>query len=249
MICEREAEIEAFVPREYWTIDAQGEHTAQSFPLKLVEFHGRKVEQFSFTDETGARKAEQSLRSAAGPQGALTVHQVDRKQRRRNPAPPFTTSTLQQEASRKLGFSAQRTMRLAQQLYEGVDIGEGSVGLITYMRTDSVSLAADAVQEIRAVIERLYGKEAVADEVRVYQHQVEERSGSARSDPPDLGGHRTGRASRANSIPISTSCTRSSGSAPSPARWRMPCTTPWRWTCWPAATARSAICCAPTARR
>jgi DNA topoisomerase-1 len=169
MICEREAEIAAFEPREYWSIDAVGEHSEQSFPLKLIEFGGDKVEQFSFTNEAAARAAEQSIKAAAGPAGALTVLQVDRKQRRRNPAPPFTTSTLQQEASRKLGFSAQRTMRIAQQLYEGVDTGEGNVGLITYMRTDSVSLAAEAVQEIRSVIARLYGAEAVAEEVRVYK--------------------------------------------------------------------------------
>ena len=169
MICEREAEIAAFEPREYWSIDAVGEHSEQSFPLKLVEFRGNKVEQFSFTNQAVARDAEQTLKAAAGPAGALTVLQVDRKQRRRNPAPPFTTSTLQQEASRKLGFSAQRTMRVAQQLYEGVDIGEGNVGLITYMRTDSVSLAAEAVQEIRQVIARLYGPEAVAEEIRVYK--------------------------------------------------------------------------------
>jgi DNA topoisomerase-1 len=97
------------------------------------------------------------------------VATIDRKQRRRNPAPPFTTSTMQQEASRKLGFSAQRTMRLAQQLYEGIDIGEGSVGLITYMRTDSLTLAGEAVTEIRATIEKLYGRESVAEEVRVYK--------------------------------------------------------------------------------
>jgi DNA topoisomerase-1 len=169
MICEREAEIAAFEPREYWSIDAVGEHSEQSFPLKLIEFSGQKVEQFSFTNGAVARDAEQSLRAAAGPAGALTVLQVDRKQRRRNPAPPFTTSTLQQEASRKLGFSAQRTMRVAQQLYEGIDTGEGSVGLISYMRTDSVSLAAEAVQEIRQVIAKLYGAEAVAEEVRVYK--------------------------------------------------------------------------------
>src|ERR1700733_11959241 len=169
MICEREAEIAAFEPREYWSIDAVGEHSEQSFPLKLVEFRGNKVEQFSFTNQAVARDAEQTLKAAAGPLGALTVLQVDRKQRRRNPAPPFTTSTLQQEASRKLGFSAQRTMRIAQQLYEGVDTGEGNVGLITYMRTDSVSLAAEAVKEIREVIAKLYGAEAVAEEVRVYK--------------------------------------------------------------------------------
>jgi DNA topoisomerase-1 len=169
MICEREEEIAAFVPQEYWSIDAQGEHSQQTFPLKLVEYQGRKVEQFSFTDAAAAREAEQALRSAAGPAAALRVFAVDRKQRRRNPSPPFTTSTLQQEASRKLGFSASRTMRLAQQLYEGIDIGEGSVGLITYMRTDSVTLAAEAVTEMRAVIERVYGPEAVASEIRIYR--------------------------------------------------------------------------------
>jgi DNA topoisomerase-1 len=169
MICEREQEIEAFKPQEYWSIDAEGEHSAQAFPLKLVEFAGHKVEQFSFADEHTARAAENALLSAAGPGRQLHVAGVDRKQRRRNPAPPFTTSTLQQEASRKLGYSAQRTMRLAQQLYEGVDVGEGSVGLITYMRTDSVSLAAEAVTEIRTVIARLYGKDALAEEPRVYK--------------------------------------------------------------------------------
>ncbi len=169
MICEREDEIAAFVPQEYWTIDAEGEHSEQTFPLKLVEYAGRKVEQFSFGNEGSARDTESAVRSACGPSGELKVLTIDRKQRRRNPSPPFTTSTLQQEASRKLGFSAQRTMRTAQQLYEGVDIGEGSVGLITYMRTDSVTLAAEAVTEMRATIERLYGKEAVAEEVRVYK--------------------------------------------------------------------------------
>jgi DNA topoisomerase-1 len=168
MICEREAEIQAFVPREYWTLEAEGEHTAQTFPLKLVEYTGRKVEQFSFTNEGSAREVENAIRTAATG-GALRVLTIDRKQRRRNPSPPFTTSTLQQEAARKLGFSAQRTMRLAQQLYEGVDFGEGSIGLITYMRTDSLNLANEAVAEIRSVVERQYGKEALADEVRVYK--------------------------------------------------------------------------------
>src|SRR5450432_2644052 len=167
MICEREDEIAAFVAREYWSIDAELEHSAQKFPGKLVEYQGAKVEQFSFTTEQQARDVERTLNGDA--RGELGVLTVDRKQRKRNPAPPFTTSTLQQEAARKLGFSAQKTMRVAQQLYEGVDIGEGSVGLITYMRTDSVSLAAEAVQEMREVIAKLYGPEAVAGEVRVYK--------------------------------------------------------------------------------
>ena len=167
MICEREDEIAGFKPQEYWTIDAELEHSEQKFPAKLVEYRGGKVEQFSFTTESAAREAVSTLTGAAG--GRLTVLGVDRKQRRRNPAPPFTTSTLQQEASRKLGFSAQKTMRVAQQLYEGVDIGEGAVGLITYMRTDSLNLAQEAVAQIREVIVKLYGQEALAEEVRVYR--------------------------------------------------------------------------------
>ncbi|MEY4762795.1 MAG: hypothetical protein RLZZ200_2651 [Pseudomonadota bacterium] len=167
MICERDEAIEAFKPQEYWTLDAEGEHSAVRFPLKLVEYKGQKVEQFSFTNEGAARDVEATLSAAAN--GSLSILTIDRKQRRRNPSPPFTTSTLQQEAARKLNFSAQRTMRLAQQLYEGVDFGEGAVGLITYMRTDSVSLAAEAVTEIRETIQKLYGKEGLADEVRVFK--------------------------------------------------------------------------------
>jgi DNA topoisomerase I len=176
MICEREAEIQAFIAQEYWTIDGEGSHTAQAFPLKLIEYRGQKVEQFSFTNESQAREVERTIQAAARGEapadapGQLRVIAIDRKQRRRNPAPPFTTSTLQQEAARKLSFNARRTMRLAQQLYEGLDIGEdGTVGLITYMRTDSVSLAAEAIQEIREVATRLYGKSEVADEPRIYK--------------------------------------------------------------------------------
>ena len=178
MICEREAEIEAFRAQEYWTLDGEGEHSRQSFPLKLIEYGGAKVEQFSFTNEPMAREVERTNQTAAGggfqyegrgTPGALTVLAIDRKQRRRNPAPPFTTSTLQQEAARKLGFNARRTMRLAQQLYEGIDIGEGAVGLITYMRTDSVSLAAEAIGEIRQVAVKLYGAEAIDPEPRFYK--------------------------------------------------------------------------------
>ncbi len=185
MICEREEEIAAFVAQEYWTLQGECTHRSPRFPLKLTEYAGRKVEQFSFTNEAQAREVERSIREAAreahegeaAPQsgdgsdrlGQLRVVAVDRKQRRRTPAPPFTTSTLQQEAARKLGYNARRTMRLAQQLYEGVDLGEGHVGLITYMRTDSVSLAAEAVHEIREVAGRLYGSEEVAEEIRIYK--------------------------------------------------------------------------------
>ncbi len=193
MICEREAEIQAFVPREYWTLDAQGERATQTFPLRLVEFRGDKVEQFSFTDAERAREVEAALCAASGaglppkasievasdaaadarlaPPGRLRVLSVERKQRNRNPAPPFTTSTLQQEAARKLGLSAQRTMRLAQQLYEGVDYGEGAVGLITYMRTDAVNLANEAILEIREVIGRVYGADSVPESPRYYKNK------------------------------------------------------------------------------
>jgi DNA topoisomerase-1 len=168
MICEREDEIAAFVAREYWSIDAELEHSEQRFPGKLIEFEGAKVEQFSFTNEKQARDVEQALKEAA--QGMLTVSAVDRKQRRRNPAPPFTTSTLQQEAARKLGFSAQKTMRVAQQLYEGVDIGdEGTTGLISYMRTDSLNLSQEAIGQIREVVVQLYGQEGLSEEPRIYR--------------------------------------------------------------------------------
>jgi len=167
MLCEREDAIAKFVPREYWSVDVDAEKSKQTFPARLFELQGTKVEQFTVTNEAQATDARKTIEQAAN--GVLTVANVDRKQRKRNPSPPFTTSTLQQEAARKLGFGAQRTMRLAQQLYEGVDFGEGAVGLITYMRTDSVSLAAEAVAEIRQVIAKLYGEEGVADGPRVYK--------------------------------------------------------------------------------
>jgi DNA topoisomerase-1 len=165
LIVEREDEITAFRAQEYWTIEALAQG-AQEFPARLSIYRGDKVEQFSFTDEASVRAAETQIRATA--QGVLTVAKVDKKQRRRNPAAPFTTSTLQQEASRKLGFSAQRTMTVAQRLYEGVDIGEGSVGLISYMRTDSVTLAEEALTEIRSVIADRYGRDNLPDDPRRY---------------------------------------------------------------------------------
>jgi len=167
MICEREEEILAFKPREYWTIDAQAEKDKAPFTAKLTQLGGEKVEQFTVTDAGGAAAAKSRLEQAAN--GQLVVTNVEKKQRKRNPSPPFTTSTLQQEAARKLGFGAQRTMRIAQRLYEGVDFGEGPVGLITYMRTDSVSLGIEAVREIRSVIGRLYGEAALPAAPRMYK--------------------------------------------------------------------------------
>jgi DNA topoisomerase-1 len=167
LIVEREEEIAAFKAQEYWTIEAAIEHKEQAFRARLSQFEGRKVEQFTFTDETGTRAAERAIEARAG--GMLTVANVDKKQRRRNPAAPFITSTLQQEASRKLGFGAQKTMTIAQRLYEGIETEEGSVGLITYMRTDSVTVAAEALTELREVIVSRYGKENLPDEPREYK--------------------------------------------------------------------------------
>jgi len=168
MIVERELEIEAFKPREYWTIEADVSKAEQPFVSRLVRYKGEKVEQFSFENETAAREVETTILDAAA--GKLTAVSVDKKQRRRNPAAPFTTSTLQQEASRKLGFNTQWTMRVAQRLYEGIELpGEGNVGLITYMRTDSVTLAEIAVAEIRDVIRERYGDASVPDDARVYK--------------------------------------------------------------------------------
>ncbi len=167
LICEREMEIRAFVPREYWTLVAEAEKGGQRFSAKLIELDGRKVEQFSLSNAVGAMTAKSMVHKAAN--GKLRVAVVDKKQRRRNPAPPFTTSTLQQEANRKLGFTASRTMRAAQQLYEGIDLGGETLGLITYMRTDSVNLSQDALAEIREVIPRQFGAKALPAEARVFK--------------------------------------------------------------------------------
>ena len=167
LIVERELEIEKFQSREYWTIEADVAAGKQNFPAKLTWYRGEKLSQFSITGEEQAKEVEQTLNQAAD--GKLIVAKVDKKQRKRNPAAPFTTSTLQQEASRKLGFTAQRTMRTAQQLYEGVDIGGETVGLITYMRTDSVTLAQEALDEIRALIGERYGADNLPDKPRLYK--------------------------------------------------------------------------------
>lgn len=167
MIVEREEEIEKFKSQEYWTIEADVKAKKQSFSAKLAEYLGEKLEQFSITTEAQARAIEEKLRGIS--KGKLTVEKITKSQRKRNPAAPFTTSTLQQEASRKLGFSTQRTMRVAQQLYEGIDVGEGATGLITYMRTDSVNLANEAIQEIRNLIQERYGKDSLPDAPRVYK--------------------------------------------------------------------------------
>ncbi|WP_313316856.1 DNA topoisomerase I [Stenotrophomonas sp.] len=167
MIVEREEEIEAFIAREYWSIEAACAHPSQHFNARLIKLDGQKFEQFTVTDGDTAEAARLRIQQAA--QGALHVTDVASKERKRRPAAPFTTSTLQQEASRKLGFTTRKTMQVAQKLYEGVNIGdEGTVGLISYMRTDSVNLSQDALAEIRDVIARDYGISALPDKPNTY---------------------------------------------------------------------------------
>ncbi|KHL56719.1 DNA topoisomerase I, partial [Xanthomonas cannabis] len=167
MIVEREEEIEAFIPREYWSIDAHCRHPSQAFNARLIKLDGQKFEQFTVTDGDTAEAARLRIQQAA--QGVLHVTDVASKERKRRPAPPFTTSTLQQEASRKLGFTTRKTMQVAQKLYEGVALGdEGSVGLISYMRTDSVNLSQDALAEIRDVIARDFGTASLPDQPNAY---------------------------------------------------------------------------------
>lgn len=167
MICEREMEIEKFKAREYWTIESDLDSGGQKFVAKLSQFEGQKISQFSIDNGNAANQIREGLANSA--QGKLTVAKIDRKQRKRNPAPPFITSTLQQEAVRKLGFTAQRAMRVAQQLYEGIDVGAGLEGLITYMRTDSLNLAREAVEDIRAFVQARYGKDNVPSKPHVFK--------------------------------------------------------------------------------
>ena len=152
LIVERELEIEAFKNQEYWTIHLDALKHAHSFNAKLVLLNNEKVEQFTVVNHDQQADIVGKLLLASA--GKTTVSRVEKKQRSRSPAAPFTTSTLQQEAVRKLGFTTSRAMRVAQQLYEGVDIGSGTVGLITYMRTDSFSMATEAVMSIRDYVKK-----------------------------------------------------------------------------------------------
>ena len=167
LIVERELDIEKFIAQEYWTIEADLNTQKQDFSAKLNQYQGAKIEQFTIVDDKRAKQIQGAIIKAA--KGKATVSSVEKKQRKRNPAAPFTTSTLQQEAFRKIGFTTQRTMRTAQQLYEGIALGDETVGLITYMRTDSVNLAAEAITEIRAFISERYGADMVPEEPRAYK--------------------------------------------------------------------------------
>ena len=212
LIVEREEEIENFNEEEYWTIAADVEKEHQPFIARLIIYDNEKVidkqvkkegesaeekTRFTFTNETDAHAARERLLQAAN--GHLDVFQVKRKETKRNPNPPFTTSTMQQEAARKLRFSAQRTMRTAQQLYEGIDIGGETVGLITYMRTDSVSLANEALAELRELIEQDYGPDYLPEAPRAFKTKSKNaqeaheaiRPTSARHLPADIKSHLT----------------------------------------------------------
>ena len=164
LVVDREIEIERFITREYWTVEADMTSAGAPFTARLAIHEGRKLSKFDLGDEAAATAARQAVIS-----GAFTITAVEKKPARRSPAPPFTTSTLQQEAARKLGFSAQRTMQAAQKLYEGIDIGGETVGLITYMRTDGVQSAPEALQEARQVISGLFGTDYVPESARQYR--------------------------------------------------------------------------------
>jgi DNA topoisomerase-1 len=166
LICEREAEIEAFRPQEFWTVEGRFRTAAgQIFTARLTELDGRKLEKFDIPTAADAEHAVAKVRGGE----PFKVRSVERKTVRRNPFPPFTTSTLQQEASRKLGLGASRTMRIAQRLYEGVDVGGETVGLITYMRTDGVQLSQEAIAAARKLIQEEHGGRYLPHEPRQYR--------------------------------------------------------------------------------
>ncbi len=202
LIVEREDAIEAFVSQEYWTLEADVSAQGENFIARLTHLKEKKLSQFDINNSELAHDAEASLLAAAA--GKLTISRVNKKKRKRNPSPPFTTSTLQQEASRKLGFSAQRTMRTAQQLYEGIELAGESTGLITYMRTDSVNLSNEALDELRQFIGMRYGTANLPKEPRTFKTKAKNaqeaheavRPTSANRAPQSLQDHLTRDQSR-----------------------------------------------------
>ncbi|MGZ6039509.1 MAG: type I DNA topoisomerase [Phenylobacterium sp.] len=163
LVVDREIEIENFRTQEYWTVEADVSAGGDPFLARLTKHEGKRLTKFDLGNETTAFAARDAVKAAT-----LTIAAVEKKPARRSPPPPFTTSTLQQEAARKLGFNAQRTMQAAQRLYEGIDIGGETVGLITYMRTDGVQTAPEALDEARDVIGGLYGRDYVPEKPRFY---------------------------------------------------------------------------------
>ena len=164
LICEREAEIEIFKAREYWSIEVKLDNKQGiPFDARLIEKNGQKLQRFDITDETMAIDIKKEVEAAT-----FHITKVEKKRTKRNPQPPFTTSTLQQEAARKLGFSTSQTMRVAQRLYEGIEIDSETIGLITYMRTDSITLSQDAIAGSRSLIDTDYGEEYLPEKPRVF---------------------------------------------------------------------------------
>jgi DNA topoisomerase-1 len=177
LVVDREIEIEAFKAQEYWTVEADVSAGSDPFLARLVKLDGKRLEKFSLGHDDEAADAKRAVEA-----GQFSIRSVEKKPARRNPPPPFTTSTLQQEASRKLGFNAQRTMQAAQKLYEGVD---ESGGLITYMRTDGVQSAPEALDETRKVIAERFGAQYVPDAARQYKTKAKNVQ-EAHEDPTDV---------------------------------------------------------------
>ena len=167
LVCDREREIEAFKPQEYWSVAAMlATPRGDAFEARLVGADGKKIQRLDVGSEKEARDFEKALNAAN-----FKVASVEAKPAKRNPYPPFTTSTLQQEASRKLGFAPSHTMRLAQRLYEGIELDGETTGLITYMRTDGIDLAQEAITQARDVIASDYGKNYLPDSPRIYKNK------------------------------------------------------------------------------
>ena len=165
LVCDRELEIEQFKEQEYWTILAElATAKNETFQARLFSIGGKKLDKFDIADQATAERLKAALEG-----GRFAVSNIESKSQRRNPAAPFTTSTLQQEASRKLGFSPRHTMQLAQRLYEGVDLGGEAEGLITYMRTDGVQIVPEAVAAVRRLLTKLYGERYVPATAREYE--------------------------------------------------------------------------------
>lgn len=168
LICERESEIEKFNAQEYWSLVARlTTPKGEPFTARLTHLAGNKLDKLDIGNEAAAQAAEARIRNKT-----LKVQKVERKQVRRHPYPPFITSSLQMDASRRLRFAASQTMRLAQRLYEGVEIGGETIGLITYMRTDGTTLSEDAVAQCRSVIREKYGDKYLPDAPRLYKSKA-----------------------------------------------------------------------------
>lgn len=164
LICEREQHIREFEAKEFWTIEADCQKEQEPFQAQLFAVDGKKLGKFAYSDGVNAKTMARKVEKAS-----FTVEDVQKKQVRQQPSPPFITTTLQMDASRQLGFTARKTMQVAQQLYEGIEVDGEPVGLITYMRTDSISLASDAIAEIRQQIDKQFGSLYVPDKPRIYK--------------------------------------------------------------------------------